>query len=161
MIDINIARPEEAERIAQVHRASWHETYDGILPVETIEAMINAGEKQQINHFRETAMGHKPEHMLLVARNDEGEVIGFCDALNGDKIGEVRAVYILREYQKHGIGSMFMKKMTEFLRNCEEVYIDLLRENIPAVRFFEHHGFAFTGNSESFSGIIIISMAKR
>ena len=47
----------DAEEITQVHRTSWHETYDGILPAQSIEELLNSSEKAQITHFRDVAMG--------------------------------------------------------------------------------------------------------
>jgi len=150
----------DAEEIAQVHRTSWHETYDGILPAQSIEELLNSSEKAQIIHFRDVAMGKKPEHLLLVARNEKG-IVGFCDALKNDDLGEMKAIYIVREFQRQGIGSEFMKYVFFHLRETKEVFADLLRENIPAIRFFERHGFSLSGNQEFIRGINLVTMIRR
>lgn len=157
MIFLENPNPEDAQKISDVHRKSWHNTYDGILPPEKIEEMLVHSEAAQLDHFRETAKGNKPEHLLLVAKI-QGEIIGFCDMKYNGKKAEVKAIYILPDHQHRGIGTKMMDKFREWANHPPEVSADVLLENRSAVRFFEKHGFRANQDIESIGGIKILTL---
>ncbi len=158
MIHIEKPLAEEAQLISDVHRQSWHETYDGILPREKIEEMLSQSEPTQIWHFQEVANGNRPEHFLLVAKNEKKEIIGFSDIRFDGEYAEIKAIYIIREYQRKSIGSEMMKKSFLWLKKPVQTGVDIVVENRPAIHFFEKHGFTSTGNMESIGGINIVSL---
>ena len=157
MIFLETPSAEEAQKISDVHRQSWHETYDGILPPEKIEEMLVHSEPMQLQHFRDVAQGKKPEHLLLVARK-EGSIVGFCDMKYDGLRGWVKAIYIIKKYQHRGIGTEMMERFFEWSQFPKEVMASLLLENRPALRFFEKHGFHADPDIESIDGIKILTL---
>jgi len=157
MIQIEKPSALDAQKISDVHRQSWHETYDGILPNEKIEDMLNQSEAAQIWHYQDVANGNRSEHFLLVAKDDE-KIIGFSDIRFDGEYSEIKALYILREYQRQGIGSLLLQKSLEWAKGSQKTMVDLIIENRPAIRFFERHGFLSTGNMESIGGINITTL---
>lgn len=159
MIFLEVPTIEDAEAISAVHRKSWHDTYDGILPPEKIEEMLLHSEPAQIEHFREVARGNRPEHLLLIAKS-QGEIVGFCDMRSNGRRAEIKAIYILSEHQRRGIGTKMMHSFRDWSRNPEGVTVDVLLENRPAVRFFEKHGFRAEQDIESVGGIKILTLVS-
>lgn len=157
MIFLEVPEAKEVQIVSDIHRKSWHETYDGILPPEKIEEILVRSEPAQIEHFREVARGNRPDHFLLVARN-EGEVVGFCDMKNDGSVADVKAIYILKQFQRRGIGTEMIKRFLEWAQVPKKMQTDVLLENRPAVRFFEKHGFHADADLESIGGIKILTM---
>jgi ribosomal protein S18 acetylase RimI-like enzyme len=155
-----ISKPtvQEAEGISQMHRKSWHETYDGILPRDKIEEILDQSEADQIRHFQEVSIGNRPEHVFFVAKDDNENIVGFSDIRVGKEYTEVIAMYILKGFQRRGIGTEMLLKSLEKVPNSCQVTANIIIENRPAIRFFEKHGFNSNGNMESIGGIRITTL---
>lgn len=158
MITIERPLPEDAQKISDIHRQIWHETYDGILPPEKIDAMLDASHDAQLWHFREVAKGNQQQHFLLVIKDEGGKIVGFSDVRADENEARVKAIYILKAYQRKGFGSMIIQKSFSWLDDHLKVFVDVVLENRPAIRFFENFGFISSGNIESVGGIKIMTL---
>lgn len=65
--------------------------------------------------------------------------------------GEIRGIYVLRAYQRCGIGKNLLASVAEALRaqGFRKAYLWVLRENDRAIRFYERNGFQFDGVEET------------
>lgn len=155
---ISIAHPlsSDISNIIRVHRQSWHETYDGILPSGKIDEMLDISEADQKWHFEEVISGRRPHHFVLVAKEDE-QFVGFSDLWFDGDSSEIKAMYILKAHQRQGVGSSFLSQSLEWAQKSQKTFVDLVVENRPAIHFFEKHGFFCDGNTESFGGIKIVT----
>lgn len=99
---IRDATPEDIPALADVHVKAWRETYWTVRNPPT-----HAVREQQ---WREQFSRADPSEFCFVVENSAGELVGFAsgrpyasDELRGYS-GELRKIYVLREYQRLGIG---------------------------------------------------------
>ena len=131
-----------------MHVASWHETYTGLLPDKMLSALsVESRAAAWAKIMREPAterstVVHLAEH--------QGAIIGFgsCGAQRTESLkakgydGEVSAIYVLREFQKRGIGTRLLRAMSVELmrRGFSAAALWVLRDNLRARHFYEHFG---------------------
>jgi GNAT superfamily N-acetyltransferase len=139
-IIIRIAKVEDAEGIAKVHVDSWRTTYRGIVPDTFLDNL--SYEQRELTWKKGINENH-----VYIAENENGQVIGFS---TGGKertgkyeayIGELYAIYILKEFQGNGIGRLLFQSIVEDLKakNLNSMLIWAIEEN-PACRFYERLG---------------------
>lgn len=141
-IIIREARIEDAYQKGFVHYTSWMETYDGLMPKEylnrlKLETFIMIAEKY-------------PENTLVVEVN--GKIVGFAgyleDASDFASIkpaSEIMALYVLKDYQKKGIGYKLIKEALNRLTK-NNIVLFVLEGNTKAINFYKKLGFNFTGH---------------
>lgn len=145
MITIREMNEHDYERKGYIHYRSWLETYNGLmdsgyLEKHSLERCINIARKY-------------PENTLVAEYNQE--VVGFAayNKSNGseDNRGEVSALYVLKNYQKLGIGKALMDECIKRLASYEYVSVWVLHNNIQAISWYENYGFTKDGKAKSVS----------
>jgi ribosomal protein S18 acetylase RimI-like enzyme len=144
---IRIATPDDAPALAAMHVASWHETYTGLLPDKILSALsVESRAAAWAKIMQEPAT----ERSTVVHLADHrGAIIGFgsCGAQRTESLkakgydGEVSGIYVLREFQKRKVGIHLFRAMASDLigRGFSAAGLWVLRENLRARRFYEHH----------------------
>ncbi len=120
----------DALGIARVQVDSWKTTYRNVIPDKFLDQMTYESREQKWKDiiFKET---------VFIAENKDGEVVGFS---NGGKErtgkypsyeGELYAIYILKEYQRQGLGKLLLKPIIEELKkqNIFSMMVLVLEEN--------------------------------
>lgn len=114
LIKIRKAVLTDTKGIAKVHVDSWKTTYTNIVPDEYLNNLTYVRREQ----LWLTAI---PKGGIYVAENSRGEIVGFSSGgkersgkYNGYD-GELYAIYILKEYQKQGIGKALIKPIIKEL----------------------------------------------
>jgi len=137
------ATARDAEAIAQVHAASWRDTYSGLLPEPVI---ANFGYERTLARWRERLPATPPQAILLWGDPPVGYV--YCGReREGDPLyrGEVYAIYLLAGEQGKGGGRALMAAAA--LRLAEagmtSMLVWVLRENLSARGFYERLGGVF------------------
>lgn len=145
MITIRDMVEKDYERKGYIHFRSWHETYDGLmdsgyLEKHSLERCINIAKKY-------------PENTLVAEYKNE--IVGFASYHKSrdseDDRGEVSALYVLKDYQKLGIGKALMDECINRLATYEYISIWVLHNNMPAIAWYEHYGFRKDGKTKSVS----------
>ncbi|MET3320228.1 UNVERIFIED_ORG: ribosomal protein S18 acetylase RimI-like enzyme [Peribacillus simplex] len=138
---IRKATEKDVTGIAYVHINSWQSTYKGILPNQYL-ASLNL-ETRKKNWLRNLKMLHNATY---IAENGEGQIIGFVaggpEQTNDPHIqGEVYAIYLLKEYQRQGIGRKMIKTVVYELIDKEHknLIIWALKDN-PSCGFYKALG---------------------
>ena len=138
---IRKALPADVEELAHVHIDSWQTTYQGILP-DNYLASLNL-ETRKKNWLRNLDMLHSIHY---AAENEEGRIIGFASGGpeqtgNCPIQGEVYAIYLLKDYQRMGIGKKLMKAtvMDLIQKQHKNLIIRALKDN-PSCAFYESIG---------------------
>ena len=150
-MDIQIKSMETDEEIqgkAYVHWKAWHEAYPGLVSKEYLD-------KLTLEKCEEMAqLGHGGG--LLVAK-DGDRVIGFVGyGDRGDEapgVGEIFALYVLREYYGMGVAAQLMASALARLQDYPEVCLWVLKENGRAIRFYEKCGFRPSGEEAFISAV--------
>lgn len=137
---IRKATIEDALGIAKVHVDSWRTTYKGIVPDVYLES-LSYDEKEKM--WKQGTIVNN----VYVAENMKGQIIGF--SVGGKErtekhesyIGELYAIYLLKEYQGKGVGKLLVQSVIADLlvQNLNSMLIWALKEN-PACDFYKAIG---------------------
>jgi ribosomal protein S18 acetylase RimI-like enzyme len=134
---IRPSRQADAQAMAHVYVQTWQDTYLGLVPFGYLYAM-SAGELER-GFLNET----RSKHTLSYIAEDVGEVRGFISggyARQADDVyeGEIYALYVLRNYQRQGIGTQLVLALAAaFNRNdIHSMFVWVLEQN-PCRRFYE------------------------
>jgi ribosomal protein S18 acetylase RimI-like enzyme len=151
-----------------MHVESWRETYAGLVPDKMLSSLsVEKRAAAWITIMREpaterTTVIHLAEH--------EGTIVGFgsCGAQRTENLkdngydGEVSGIYVLREFQKRKIGTRLFRAMSSDLkgRGFSAAALWVLRDNLRARRFYEHHGGKVIAEREDVrNDVVLIELA--
>ena len=103
---IREANQSDANGIAKVHVDCWRSTYGGIVPADFL-ADLSYHESEKF--WRDLLIDSNMPGFVYVAVNDEGHIVGYITGgpeREGNRLyeGELYSIYILREFQRQGIG---------------------------------------------------------
>ncbi len=137
------AGPLDAEELARVHVTAWRETYRGLLPDAFLARMSEPGFARRFGRELTEPRGG----VTLAAANRHG-LVGYAQAgpsrrgVRGE--GEIATLYVLRAAQRQGLGAQLMRESARALaaQGATSLMISVLRDNIPARRFYETMGGA-------------------
>lgn len=143
----------DAKGIAKVHVDSWRTTYAHIIPDEFLHNLsYERREQLWINII--------PQGIVFVAENDERKIVGFAD---GGKErsgkyqyydGELNAIYLLKEYQGQGIGTLLVKSVIHDLKQLglKSLVVVVLEDNNSRLFYEELGGKCIDTLEVEFSG---------
>jgi|SRR5580658_3496213 ribosomal protein S18 acetylase RimI-like enzyme len=165
---IRIATPDDAQALATMHIASWHETYSGLLPNKMLAALSVAPRAAAWSKILLEAGAGNSTVVYLAER--QGTIIGFgsCGVQRTESLkekgydGEISSVYVLREFQKRKIGTHLFRAMSSDLisRGFNAAALWVLRENLRARRFYEHFGGKVISERDDVrDGTILVELA--
>ena len=77
----------------------------------------------------------------------EGEIVGVMGIQDVEDVTLIRHAYVLREYQRRGIGSKLLEYLMGLAKNAE-VLVGTWEAASWAIQFYEKHGFALTSPEE-------------
>lgn len=136
------AGPDDAADLARVHIASWRESYRGLLPDSYLDRMSHP---VQARRFHTSLMSTRPNEATLIAVDRHG-LVGY--AAGGPSRGhcegeaEIGTLYVLRAAQGRGLGRRLVEDLARVFEanGATSLTISVLRDNLPARRFYEHLG---------------------
>lgn len=143
MLVIREATLEDAEQKGHVHYQSWQETYTGLMNENflknmKLESCINIARKY-------------PTNTLVAVINDI--IVGFacygvCKEDRMENYGELYALYVLKEFQKQGIGKKLLEACIQKLNGFHQFCLWVLDTNYAAIEFYHKQGFQFNGDTK-------------
>lgn len=153
-IRIRPARLLDAAGIAEVHVASWQETYRGIMPQRFLDARTV---KDRTTLWELSLSGLGQGRVVLVAEEDGG-IVGFASGgparvADFGPGGEIYALYVLKRCQGRGVGRALFKDCRDALRQAGmgRLTLSVLRAN-PARGFYMKMGGQPAGQGEIVRG---------
>lgn len=157
---IRRATVEDAAALAQVHEATWRETYVGLLSEQMLDALTADARAAA---WRRILSGEADDHLSTVYIAERpGAVVAFssCGGQRDTALaaqgypGEVTSVYVLKTDQRQGLGTSLMKAMMRDLADRGLVGFSLWmpRDNIPARSLYEQLGGRLIGHREVVRG---------
>jgi len=120
---IKYAGLKDYEGIAKVHVDTWISSYKGIISDRRLRSM--SYEKSGKKWFDIISACADDKKETVLSAFDKNEPVGFChfgrlkrksELLNGFE-GEIKAIYILKDHQKKGLGGKLIKKITQIFKN--------------------------------------------
>lgn len=137
------AAPGDADGIAAVHVAGWHETYAGIMSAASLARQ--SVERRALHWYR--LLTESPQLLAIFVVERAGAIVGFAaggEGRDADIVadGEIHAIYVLRASQRIGVGRALMRATAGALRaeGHRSAYLWVLEENAPARAFYERLG---------------------
>lgn len=142
---IRKAKFSDSEQIALIHINCWRTSYRNIVPDEVLDKKLSL-ERSMKNW--ENTLKHYSDLIFLVVENDSGKVIGFCSGGKNREIektpqfaGELMAIYILKQYQKKGIGRKLVREfVNELLKKDIDNMIIWALQKSKYKKFYEKLG---------------------
>ena len=143
----------DALAIARIHVAGWQSAYRGIVADEHLDS-ISIDQKQA---FWRQQLHHDP-CLLYVAEDAARGILGFAyaGAHHGhfdEYRGEIHAIYVLEQFQRHGIGrKLFYQAAVALLQaGFPSMMIWALKQN-PYRKFYERMGGKLLGEETTAIG---------
>ena len=146
-MQIRPATVDDAAGVARVHVAAWQVAYRGQVPDSFLNGLsVEQRTAAWIDIIAQTAW---PERGLLVAEDDQGDIVGFAHvSANRDDdaepgTGEVTAIYIAPDAWRAGIGRALLESASSQLLDAgfTRATLWVLDTNHRARQFYEHLGW--------------------
>ncbi len=148
---IRWAVPDDALALSEIHVLSWQVGYRGLLPDSLLDSLSAA---DRLPRWQERLA--EPTARILVAELN-GQAAGWLvigpqrdEDLNGQRVGEIYAVYVHPDYWRHGCGAALIARGKAELaaQSYAEATLWVLRDNQRAIRFYQAQGFWADGASK-------------
>ncbi|MFX0008025.1 MAG: GNAT family N-acetyltransferase [Promethearchaeota archaeon] len=141
--------------IVKVQIDTWKTTYKGIISEDYLQGLSRKDKEQ---NWRERFENPTHGAKIYVAETEQYKIVGFALAtleknnpliilIQPERyIGELCAIYVLKEFQDKKIGTQLIKLVTKyFLKNkIKSMIVWVLKEN-PYYRFYEKMGGQYVG----------------
>lgn len=129
-------RKEDIKEVQSVAKRSWHDTYEGIIPLEIQEKFLDYA-------YHEEMLQKRLEGSFLLVVVVETTIVGFANFSPVKKEGEVElgAIYLLPNFQGKGIGSALLQEGIVNIEGKREVYINVEKDNEKGINFYQAKGF--------------------
>jgi GNAT superfamily N-acetyltransferase len=156
-IIVRAATSADAEAIADINVKAWQLAYRGIMSDSYLDGLAKGKAVAAQRHRDRIDRPHGPRTFELVAEHD-GEVVGWLragptrDDDRHETQGEIRAVYVLPDAWRAGVGSALMTTALERLSNdgYTKATLWVFEENARARLFYERFGWTADGATEVF-----------
>ena len=141
------AKIEDYEGIYYVSCYSWEETYRGFMPDDYLDDRINNFEARALNtkKYLEKLDFDGDLDKYLVCEVDD-KIVGICQYSKSQNdsyadSGLLGALYVLKDYQKLGIGRELFKRAAKGIRDMgyKTMYLECLTGN-DAINFYLKYG---------------------
>lgn len=141
MFSIRKATYDDAEVIANIHVSSWKDTYKDLIDEKDISNMTYENRKS----LWQAVLSVQNEQRCTYVIYNNKEIAGFISGgpertkrFNYD--AEIYNIYLLKEYQKQGLGADLLKVFAENMKGNghESLLVWVLKQN-PSSRFYERY----------------------
>jgi GNAT superfamily N-acetyltransferase len=129
--------------ISEAYAEAWKTTYEGLAPEMFVKGMTVEAAKQI---FHESLQPNEYSYFLHVAETDDERIVGFIDGgkerSHPEKgIGEIYAIYLLKDFQKQGIGrKLFEAAKKSLIEAGMTSMVVWVLQNSPNKRFYVSTG---------------------
>lgn len=142
---IRNALPSDARAIAQVHISSWQQAYRELMPGEYLNSLQASLAQREL--FWVGSIEAAGSNVWVAELNEQ--VVGWIsvgasrDEGAANSVGEVRALYVLAEHWRTGVGHALWSAGLQRLREQEYRRLTLwvLARNERAMRFYRRAGW--------------------
>jgi putative acetyltransferase len=134
-IRIELAQPEDAAAIAEVHYAAVHQIARSFYPEEVINDWSRSVNPDRIERIKGAI--ENPDEWMIVARQDN-LIVGFGSIVS--KGNELRSLYVHPSFGRRGIGARILIALEQEARSLELPYLQM-DASINAESFYHKHGF--------------------
>lgn len=139
MLKIRHAILSDSESIAIINVITWKDAYKGLLPDDFL---ANRNLSDTRIEYIKNQIENQDDICLVAELNNK--IVGFCIGglprqYNDIFEFELRAFYVLPDYQRKGIGKAIFDKFKEIVA-CKPFYLYALSANHKAINFYTKNG---------------------
>jgi diamine N-acetyltransferase len=152
MVVIRPGRVEDAHELGELGVRSYRDHFSDVWHPAGMDRFL-AEQFARSTLTRELDHEDRMEYLLAEV---EGRLVGFAKilfdrsppTLDDERGLELQKIYFLREAAGRGLGTALLQAVIERGREAGEqmVWLDVLRSNAGALRFYERHGFVTRGS---------------
>jgi len=150
-LTIRKALPNDANDFTNCGISCWQSAYKGIVPDQFLSNM--SAEREQRTKKHRIAIANSNDCIYYCVMHNE-KMVGIL-VLNKNRngntpdIGEIWAIYLLEECRGKGHGKELLDFEINELKSfgCKKIFLWVFEKNYRARRFYEKHGFGFTGKT--------------
>ncbi len=147
---IERARPEDAEEIQTVFYKTWLATYPNEVSGVTVDdvheyyrdKLTPEGIKKSQRKIEEDS---RMENLRVFVAKINEKVAGVCIARILEDKNQLKAIYVLPEFQGKGIGSKLWNQVLTFIDQTKDTTVEVVTYNSNAIEFYKRLGFEDTG----------------
>lgn len=142
---------EDIKKVQDIAKQSWNTTYDGIIPYNIQENFLNKAYSNEM-------MSKRLVSSYLFVAEKITRLLALLIFHQQDSKGrsELSAIYLYPSCKGKGIGTAFLQKGIEVIKNIKEIYLEVEKENLIKKRFYEAKGFkAVKEYDDNFDGHIL------
>ncbi len=159
MFFVRTASEQDLQRVQEILRETWHDTYDELYGVAKVSEITENWHSMK----RLRDMRHTPQSEFLVA--DNGTVIGgMAYATQKDKTINLHQLYVHPDFHGGKTGLHLLIEVENSFIDAESMKLEVEEKNLRAIKFYEAYGFKKVGETqdcgEDGSGIPAIIMEK-
>jgi [ribosomal protein S5]-alanine N-acetyltransferase len=145
MIRVRNARPPDAERIAEVARRSWTDTYRDIFEPAFIEEFLSRNyDAADLAAAAERAPAAEDREFLVAER--DGNVVAFAHYAVGPRGPQLFRIYADPAHYGTGAGHALLAELERRLAGRVDGYLlDVHSRNARGRAFYDRHGFVIVG----------------
>lgn len=148
---IEYARFEDIKEINELWKQSWLATYPseeyGISNEDILPQLELTDEK--IAFYKKYFEEHPSGPGYWVVRNGH-EIAGFIRVKKlENNIGQLKAVYVLPKYFGTGVAKMLMETALDYLKDCDEIFVQCVAYNDRATKFYQKYGFVLDESTKT------------
>jgi ribosomal protein S18 acetylase RimI-like enzyme len=166
-MELRDAMQADAEAVATVARASWHEAYDELVGAATVDSTVDRwydpeSLRKTIADATEVDSEASDEQTVFLVAERDGEVVGFTNAgpapdseSGPDADAFLARLYVHPDCWGAGIGTGLAGRLARRLQDTgyERIWLEVFAENDPGREFYESLGFERVGSErETFGG---------
>ena len=150
-ITIRLAKPDDAQDMAEVHARSWEVAYKDIIPIEYIKAK-NA---TRPDLYKRIITDENTTQHVIQANGKTVGIMGFGEPKDDDaddNYYELHGVYLHPDYYRKGIGTKAVDFAFEKARKLNKKYMNVwvFAENYNSIKFYEKCGFIADGKTKDY-----------
>jgi ribosomal protein S18 acetylase RimI-like enzyme len=152
MVVIRRGRVEDARELGELGLRSYRDHFCDVWHPAGMDRFLA---EQFADSTLTRELDHEDQLRYLLAEVD-GRMVGFAKLLFDRPVPtieeehglELQKIYFLREAAGRGLGTAMLNTVLAMAREADEprVWLDVLRSNDGALRFYERHGFVKRGS---------------
>ena len=138
-VTIRPAVPSDVIEIGEVARRTWQVTYEGVILPENQERLLG---RYYAPGALEQAIGQERSWFFVAVAGER--VVGFAQFIGReDGSGELTRIYVVPEWQRHGIGRRFLAEGLAALEEyrTRRLVVHVEKGNPIGIRFYENNQF--------------------
>ncbi len=147
-IKISFAEPQDALGLMEMIKLSWLDTYPneeyGITRENIEERFKTVLTEEKLAKYIKSITNIEARTGHLIAKDGE-KIVGACRVKKYDGYNQLRAIYLLPEYQRQGLGTRLWLEAQKLIDTTKKTIVHVATYNSKAINFYQKLGFVDNG----------------